>query len=84
MEDELKDMIVLDGFDECIIGVVSMFGSGPRVCYDKEQILTALMCDGEMEYVEAEEYFEFNIIGGYFGEQNPVFLTKQDVFTEYE
>jgi hypothetical protein len=27
-----------------------------------------------MVYSEAEEYYDYNIIGGYFGEQNPVFL----------
>ena len=27
-----------------------------------------------MTWDEAEEFFDYNIIGGYFGEQNPVFL----------
>ena len=27
-----------------------------------------------MTWSEAEEFFDYNIIGGYFGEQNPVFL----------
>jgi hypothetical protein len=29
-----------------------------------------------MSYTEAEEFFDYNIIGGYFGEQNPVFLDR--------
>jgi len=28
----------------------------------------------DMSSEEAYEYFDFNIIGGYFGEQNPIFL----------
>ena len=27
-----------------------------------------------MTYEEAEEFYDYNIIGGYFGERNPVFL----------
>ena len=30
----------------------------------------------DMSEEEAYEYFDYNIIGGYFGEQNPVFLSK--------
>jgi hypothetical protein len=29
-----------------------------------------------MTHSEAEEYYDFNIIGGYFGEMNPVFLDR--------
>jgi hypothetical protein len=29
----------------------------------------------DMSEEESLEYFDFNIIGGYFGEQNPIFLT---------
>ena len=28
----------------------------------------------DMNEEEASEYFGFNILGGYFGEQNPIFL----------
>ena len=29
-----------------------------------------------MTYEEAVEYFEFNVIGAWVGEQTPMFLTK--------
>jgi hypothetical protein len=28
----------------------------------------------EMSEEEALEYYDYNILGGYFGEQNPIFL----------
>lgn len=66
--------IKLDGFDNCIIGIVEEFGNGPRILYSKEKIINEL-CE-EMTIEEALEFYDFNILGGYFGEQNPVFYLK--------
>ena len=66
--------IKLDGFDNCIIGVVEEFGNGPRILYSKEKIIDEL-CE-EMTREEALEYYDYNILGGYFGEQNPIFYLK--------
>jgi hypothetical protein len=74
--DEINELaegaILLDGFDDCIIGIAEEFGNGPRILYSKEKIINKLMED--MSEEESLEYFDFNIIGGYFGEQNPIFL----------
>lgn len=72
--EEAYGAIKLDGFDNCIIGVVEEFGNGPRILYSKEKIIDEL-CE-EMTREEALEYYDFNILGGYFGEQNPVFYLK--------
>ena len=66
--------ILLTGFEKCFIGIVERFGQPDIACYDKHQVLAKLMADG-MSLEEAEEYFQFNIIGGYFGEYTPCFLT---------
>jgi hypothetical protein len=72
--EEVYGAIKLDGFDNCIIGVVEEFGNGPRILYSKEKIIDEL-CE-EMTREEALEFYDFNILGGYFGEQNPVFYLK--------
>lgn len=66
--------VLLDGLEEAIIGVVEEFGNGPRVLYSKNKILEILTKRDEMTWSEAEEYYDFNILGLYAGEQNPVFL----------
>ena len=66
--------IKLDGFDNCIIGIVEEFGNGPRILYSKEKIINEL-CE-EMTMYDALEFYDFNILGGYFGEQNPIFYLK--------
>lgn len=67
--------VMLDGFDECVVGVSESFGEGPRLIYSKKQIISKLMLDMDRE--SAIEYYYYNIVGGYFGTQNPIFI--QDI-----
>jgi hypothetical protein len=76
LEDYAPDAIILTDLDEAIIGIVESFGGGSRILYDKNKILDLLMERDVMTHSEAEEYYDFNIIGGYFGEMNPVFLDR--------
>lgn len=64
--------IILEGFDDCILGISEEFGNGPRLIYSKHKIIQKLMIG--INYEEALDYYYYNILGGYFGEQNPIFL----------
>ena len=70
-------MMIMDGFDDCIAGVVHRYGQPTIVCYDKEKVLEQLMDDG-MTDEEAIEYFEYNQIGAWVGEQTPCFISPFD------
>ena len=63
--------ILLDGFDD-FVGVTESFGEGIRILYSRDKILESLQKD--MTEEDAIEYYYYNIVGGYFGEQNPIFL----------
>lgn len=63
----------MDGFDDCIIGFVEQFGRPPILAYDTRKVIKKLMESG-MTYDEADEYFQFNQIGAYVGEQTPAFV----------
>lgn len=67
------DVMLADGYDDCIIGVVNRIGTPTVVLYDTEKIIMKLM-EGGMTYEEAYEFFEFNILGAYVGEYTPAFL----------
>jgi hypothetical protein len=69
--------IILDGLDDAIIGIVEEFGNGPRILYSKPKILNILCERDSMTQSEAEEFYDYNIIGLYVGEQNPVFLITE-------
>lgn len=71
---EDNDLLIMDGFDDCIEGVVERFGQSPIVCYDKQKILTVL--EEEMTPEEALEWFEFNQIGASVGDSTPCFITR--------
>lgn len=68
------ELIVMNGFDDCIVGVVERFGQSPIVCYDKEMVIESLESTG-MERFEAEEFFNFNQIGAWMGDLTPCFLS---------
>ena len=67
--------VLLTDLEEAIVGVVEEFGNGPRVLYSKSKIIEILQRDGMTES-EAEEYYEFNILGLHAGDQNAVFLDR--------
>lgn len=70
-----EDILLMDGYDDCVVGVVEQFGRPPIVCYDRELVIRKLMEDG-MTQEEAEEFFEFNQIGAWAGERTPCFMTS--------
>ena len=67
--------IILDGLDEAIIGVTEEFGMDIRILYSVNKILDILSNDGVIDREEALEYYYYNIVGGHFGERNPIFLS---------
>ena len=67
-------MIKMDGYDDCIVGIVERFGQDPIICYDKEAVLRKMQQDG-MDEEEAVEFFYFNQIGSWVGERTPCFIT---------
>jgi hypothetical protein len=69
--------IILDGLDEAIVGITEEFGTGRRILYSKDKILDILMKRDLMTYSESEEFYDYNILGLYAGEQNPVFLITE-------
>jgi len=69
------DALFADGWDACLVGVVERFGMCPVALYDKDLIVDKLMRRDKLSLEEAEEYFVFNIVGAYVGENTPAFMT---------
>lgn len=66
--------ILLDGLEEAIVGIVEEFDNGNRILYSKPKILQILQERDLMTHSEAEEFYDYNILGLYAGERNAVFL----------
>lgn len=73
--DEYADgAVMLTGFEDCIVGVVEEFGNGRRLLYSKPKMIQKLCKNDLMSESEAEEFFDYNILGLHVSEQNAVFL----------
>lgn len=69
-----EDALLCDGLEEALIGICYRFGQPPLAAYDKKMIISIYMERDQMTYEEAVEFFEFNVIGSYVGENTPVFV----------
>lgn len=68
------DFLTMDGYDDCICGIVEQFGKPPIVCYDKQKVLNKLVSMG-LSVEEAFEFWSYNQIGAWVGEETPCFIT---------
>jgi hypothetical protein len=67
------EALFAEGFDQAIIGYTN--GKNPIVpVYDVEKCIVVLTNSG-MPLKDAVEYFEYNVLGSHFGENDPIFIS---------
>ena len=71
MEEEL---LLADGFDAALIGTGERCGQPTIAVYDREKCIEVLEKRDGMTQEEANEFFEFNVVGAWVGEQTPIFV----------
>lgn len=67
------EALTADGFDEAIIGMAERIDLGSIVAYDVDKIINILVERDGMSYSEAREYYEYNILNCWMGEQTPIY-----------
>jgi hypothetical protein len=65
--------LLMDDFDDCIVGIADRFNH-EFVVYDKMKVLAKLVERDGMTREEADEYYSFNILGGWHGERTVAFI----------
>jgi hypothetical protein len=81
VDDNIEFGLTADGFDEAIIGIGERCGQPPLVAYDRDkciELLAEQFYDDEDPYTTAVEYFEFNVVGAWMGENTPIFITRPE------
>lgn len=73
LRDHYDEILLADGFEDALIGVVDGACRSPVACYDYARCIEILM-EGGMDEIEACEFMEFNVVGAYVGEHTPLFL----------
>lgn len=62
----------MDGFDDCILGVIDSWGRS-FVVYDRQKVIQKLIDEG-LTPDEAVEHHYFNQDGAWVGDNTPAFL----------
>ena len=77
MEIGVENILTMNGYDDCIVGVLHRYGLSKNVAvYDREKVLEKIMRLSDCSYSDAEEYYEFNQLGAWVGEGTPAFLVR--------
>ena len=69
IDEYAEGAVLLDGLESAIVGIVEDFGSpGRKMLYSKQGILNILQERDLMTMGEAEEFYDYNILGLHAGE----------------
>ena len=67
-------MLKADGLDAAIIGVGERCGQEDILVYDIGKTIDVLVKRDGMTPDEADEFFSFNILGGWHGKETPIWV----------
>jgi len=73
---EDEGILLADGYEDAFIGVGVSAGRKPVAIYDIDLCVEVLMQRDGMSYEEAEEFFSFNTLGAYVGDQTPLYINR--------
>ena len=68
-------LLLANGFEDALLGIGQQFDKSMAV-YDRDKCLQILVERDGMTPEEAEDYFEFNVVGAWVGEYTPIFMIR--------
>ena len=71
------ELIFFDDLDEAVYGTVEINGK-PTMLYDREKCFELYMERDGMDYCDAQENYDYNVIGGWCGDYTPAFLSREE------
>ena len=78
LEQEYADLLLMDGLDDAIIGVSQRINEPMLSVYSWEKIIEILIKRDDMDFEDAVEFIEFNILGAWVGEKTPIIVMPLD------
>ena len=77
-------MKLADGYEDAFVGSsISAFDRKQVAIYDYDKCIMILMHDNDWNEEEAIDWFDFNTIGSWVGEDTPIFI-NQHLITNIE
>ena len=77
LTDENPNALFANGFDEAILGYTQRMNQPPLIAYSVDTMLDIMVTRDGMTYEDAVEHFEYNIAGGWIGENTPMFIRNE-------
>lgn len=72
------DLLLLDGLDDAIIGTSQRINEPVLAVYSWEKIINILVERDDMDFEDAVEFVDFNILGAWVGENTPIVVMPLD------
>jgi hypothetical protein len=69
-----EDILLMDGFDDAIIGYSQRINDPTLAVYSWELMVKILMERDGMSDEEAMDYIDFNCLGAWVGERTPIIV----------
>ena len=76
--EEITGAVVLDGLNDAIIGTARNKDFEYVLAYATDKILDILMTRDQMTYIEAREWYDYNI-DAHYGKRSPLFIEPINV-----
>jgi hypothetical protein len=74
LESRGETVLLCDGFDEAFIGLSQRINEPLCAVYSYEKMVDVLMSRDGMDYEDAVDYLDFNVVGAWVGEQTPIIV----------
>lgn len=78
MIEENPEALFADGFEDALIGVAKRCGQPTLAAYSYQKAVEILMRRDKMNYEEATEWMDFNVVGSWVGPNTPIWLYTTD------
>lgn len=82
IEDLDPEIILIDGYDSCFVGIVNRMGQPDIACYDYEKCIDLLLRDTGMTYEECVDFFCYNVLSAWWGDRTPCFIYAGELDAE--
>jgi hypothetical protein len=69
-----EEALLMEEFEGALLGVVQRCGTPALATYSYKGIIKILMDRDKMDYSDAMEYIDYNILGAFMGENTPMIL----------
>ena len=71
-----EEILLMDDLDAAFIGIGSQWTKLPVAVYDRGKCIEILVERDGMSWEVAQEFFDFNYVGAWAGEQTPLILDR--------